>query len=124
MHCAHTICGSRFADKPCKCYTDLDENTLKGLTPAERTTRINSQQFCGYVGDDGFIYGCDPSCCSGGCPGECTGVSPRPPSGIAPPNVKKAQTNNKGTPQRPLSIFNVTLIVLILLSLGVFITVL
>ena len=117
MHCSHTICGSKFADKPCKCYTSLDENDLKGLTPDQRTQKINSQQFCGYLGDDGFIYGCDPSCCSGGCPGECTGVTPRPPSGVAPPGV----TLQRAT-QKKVSMFNIALIVLILLSLATLIT--
>lgn len=123
MHCSHTICGSKFADKPCKCYTSLDQNDLKGLTPAQRTKRINSQQFCGYLGDDGFIYGCDPSCCSGGCPGECTGVSPRPPSGTAPPDTPRIDRSTKGSAQKKvLSMFNIALIVLVLLSLATLIT--
>ena len=123
QHCAHLLCGSEFADKPCKCYSQLDENNLKGLTPAQRTVRINSDQFCGYQGLDGFIYGCDSKCCATGCPGECSGVGPRPPNGIAPPGAMRR--NIKKTDKKPtLQVFNIAIIVLILMSLAVFITVL
>jgi len=127
QHCAHLVCGSDFADKPCKCYSQLDENNLKGLTPAQRTVRINSDQFCGYEGLDGFIYGCDSKCCADGCPGECSGVGPRPPNGIAPPGAtrKKIKKTKKTEKKKPtLQVFNIALVVLILMSLAVFITML
>lgn len=126
QHCAHLICGSEFADKPCKCYSNLDENNLKGLTPAQRTARINSDQFCGYVGLDGVIYGCDAKCCADGCPGECIGVGPRPPNGIAPPNatVKKVTKATKAKAKKAtIQVFNIAIVLLILMSLAILIVV-
>ena len=123
QHCAHLICGSEFADKPCKCYSNLDENNLKGLTPAQRTTRINSDQFCGYVGLDGVIYGCDAKCCADGCPGECIGVGPRPPNGIAPPNATVKKATKAKAKKATIQVFNIAIVLLILMSLAVLIVV-
>ena len=80
--CELASCSMNYTGRKCKCYTTLDDLQLKGLPQEERTKRINSEQFCAFEADDGFLYGCDKGCCSGGCPGQCDGVDPRPPTGV------------------------------------------
>ena len=89
--CDLALCSQRYTGRKCKCYTSLDDIQLRGLPAEERVKRVNSQQFCAFESDDGFLYGCDKGCCEGGCPGQCEGVDPRPPTGtyIKPTNVEK-----------------------------------
>lgn len=80
--CDLSLCSQRYLGRKCKCYTTLDDIQLRGLPKEERVRRINSEQFCAFEGDDGFLYGCDKGCCEGGCPGQCEAVEPRPPVGV------------------------------------------
>lgn len=50
----------------CKCYATKSE------------TYPYEKQFCG-VRRGKRVFPCNPACCSGGCPGQCKGVRPRPP---------------------------------------------
>jgi hypothetical protein len=66
MNCAKDSC---MTTETCKCYALLSENNPR------------HKQMCGYRRGDS-IFMCDASCCDGGCPGQCSGVSPREPYGI------------------------------------------
>lgn len=89
--CDVALCSQRYLGRKCKCYTTLDDIQLRGLPREERIKRINSEQFCAFESDDGFVYECDKGCCEGGCPGQCEGVDPRSPTGtyIKPSNQEK-----------------------------------
>jgi hypothetical protein len=52
------------------------------MSPKEKTDYVNSNQYCAYQDDDGFLYPCDPACCTLKCPGQCPGVEPRPPESL------------------------------------------
>lgn len=66
MNCTRDPCNTT---ETCKCYALLSENNPRG------------KQMCGYKRGDS-IFLCDPSCCDGGCPGQCAGVAPREPYAV------------------------------------------
>ena len=96
--CELASCSKRYLGRKCRCYTTLDDLELRGLPQEEREKRTNSEQFCAFEAEDGFLYGCDKGCCSGGCPGQCDNVAPRPPTGVYikrdpdTPTLPKVQT--------------------------------
>ena len=63
MECEKLTCD---AIDECKCYA------------TESETYPYEKQFCG-VRRGKRVFPCNPACCSGGCPGQCKGVRPRPP---------------------------------------------
>lgn len=72
-------CGDK--TKGCFCYAvEDDPEPMKN-------------QFCGYEGTDGTIYGCDPGCCSAVCPSKtCPRIPPRKPEKFAPKPVDNSKT--------------------------------
>jgi len=66
MNCKKDSCRTT---ETCRCYALLSENNPRG------------KQMCGYKRGDS-VFMCDPGCCDGGCPGQCSGVSPREPYAI------------------------------------------
>lgn len=120
VSCDLASCSQKFTSKKCKCYTSLDELQLKGLPEEERTNRINSNQFCAVIGDDGFLYGCDKGCCEGGCPGQCEGVAPRPPTGVYQIPIEHKTAKIKTRPIIQL-IFLVALVLILLAVFSLFI---
>ena len=69
MNCKELSCSEKTKD--CRCYARIDAKDQK------------KEQFCGYR-KNSFIIPCDAACCNGGegCPGQCKGVSERPPYAI------------------------------------------
>lgn len=96
--CNLSKCGSSFKDRECKCYVTQDAMNLKGITADEKNRRMNSEQFCGFESDDGFVYACDPGCCKAPCPGQCDGVAPRAPEGTYTDGGSKPRSAPKTRP--------------------------
>ena len=120
VSCDLASCSQNFTGKKCKCYTSLDELQLKGLPAEERTNRVNSNQFCAYESDDGFLYGCDKGCCAGGCPGQCEGVASRSPTGVYKVPIDRPSAKVRTRPIIQL-IFLVALVLILLAFLSLFI---
>lgn len=85
-HCDASICSDVYSDRKCKCYPNLSNTD---------NVDYNSNQFCAFESDDGFVYPCDPGCCDLGCPGQCEEVEPRPPEATYTvkdtPKIKKVK---------------------------------
>lgn len=64
MDCKTLKCST--LTKDCRCYARIDASDQ------------TMEQFCGYK-ENGYVIPCDAACCVGGCPGQCQGVSPKPP---------------------------------------------
>jgi hypothetical protein len=114
--CELASCSKNYLDRKCKCYTTLDDLQLRGLPQEERIKRTNSEQFCAFEAEDGFLYGCDKGCCSGGCPGQCDNVNSKPPTGVY---VKRdSMSSNPVVKTRPIiQLVLLTAFVLILLAI-------
>lgn len=82
-YCNISACSPIFSKRKCKCYA---EHGKVGIDAAR-------DQFCGYQGDDGIVYGCDAGCCGDGCPGQCEGVKPRPPESFITHDAKPIDPN-------------------------------
>lgn len=76
-NCDLSFCSVNNSVRDCKCYPNL---SILSQNPSQE--ELFGNQFCAFESEDGFLYSCDAGCCQGGCPGECSNVSPRPPEGI------------------------------------------
>ena len=87
--CDLSTCREQFSDKICKCYADLSViNDMKFDTEDDKKAAIKANQICAYETDEGYLFPCDQGCCHSGCPGQCEGVSPRPPEKAYTPKLK------------------------------------
>lgn len=111
--CLDNTCSIEYIDKNCKCYSNISPDVnLAKMSSKEKTDYINSNQYCAYE-DDGFLYPCDPACCTLKCPGECPGVEPRPPE-----SLRFDIGVTKDVPFRPIvELWLIVTLCLILLSL-------
>lgn len=75
-------CDQTFKTKNCECFAASD------------TDFPNENQFCGFE-QDGFIFPCGAGCCSDGCPGECPGIIPKPPSTVVAKDVQIINNEEK-----------------------------
>lgn len=66
MDCTRDTCTTT---EKCRCYALLG----KGKT--------SEYQICAYKRGDAYFM-CEPSCCKGGCPGQCADVIPKPPYAV------------------------------------------
>lgn len=75
-------CDHSFKTKKCECFA------------SNETDFPNEEQFCGFE-QDGFIFPCDVGCCSEGCPGQCPGIEPKPPSRVIEPGIQIIKNEDK-----------------------------
>jgi len=75
-------CDHTFKTKKCECFATGD------------TEFPHEEQFCGFE-QDGFIFPCGVGCCSEGCPGQCPGIEPKPPSDVVEADQKIINNEDK-----------------------------
>ena len=105
--CRLQTCNLNFKDKECKCYSEPGTNN-------------DNDQFCGFLSDDGYVYGCDSGCCGDGCPGQCPNVKPRPPQAFIPSTHTTHKDKIKVGPLDPVG-RSILALLLILLTTSTFI---
>ena len=99
--CDLSTCRQQFSKQSCKCYADLSIiGDMKFDTNDDKTEAVKKYQLCAYESDEGYLFPCDQGCCDGGCPGQCDGVTPRPPEkAYTPP------TTNNPKPKKLSNLF-------------------
>ena len=69
----------------CKCYSNYELNEMNNCLPEIKNSRLNGDQFCAYVDDDGTLIGCGAGCCDpDGCPGQCCKAALKSPDAQRP----------------------------------------
>lgn len=112
--CLTNLCNVQYTSKPCKCYPKLPEDiNTSDLSPEQKSAFINSNQYCAYADDDGFLFPCDPGCCKLKCPGQCDDVPPRPPESLDF-RINESPDNKKVRPV--IELWLVTTVCLVCLS--------
>lgn len=56
----------------CQCFPNYDIKLMENCDPELSKIRLESDQMCGYIDDEGLLKPCQAGCCEGkGCPGQC-----------------------------------------------------
>lgn len=69
----------------CKCFANYELKTMQNCDANIKTNRLEGDQFCGFIDDDGMLMPCGPGCCKqNGCPGQCCDGLRKEPEGKRP----------------------------------------
>ncbi|MDA9846871.1 hypothetical protein N9C10_02950 [Flavobacteriaceae bacterium] len=101
-------CDHTFKTKKCQCFASSD------------TKLPNEDQFCGFE-QDGFIFPCDVGCCDKGCPGQCPGIDPKPPSDVIGEDILIINNEEKEIKKVIATLFILIIGLVIISTLSLFI---